>query len=131
MATFKIDGRQYGSEDVRRFVARVEVDAASGCWRWLGARGPFRHGTFTKCMDGDQAVQVSVRRFAWAANHGRIERGQVVRTNCGTEECVNPDHLVLVEDGMETAAAGVGLELLADRVVESAVIMSSLVGGVK
>ena len=60
-----------------------------------------------------------------------IERGQLVRTNCGTDECVNPDHLVLVEDGEEIAAGGAGPELLADRVVESAVIMSSLVGGAK
>ena len=130
MSTFTIDGRQYGSADVRRFVARVEVDAASGCWRWVGAAGGFRHGTFSK-YDGDQLVQVSARRFAWAANHGRISRGQVVRTTCGTEECVNPDHLVLVEDGEEIAVAGAGPELLADRVVESAVIMSSLVGGAK
>lgn len=130
MATFTIDGRQYESADVRRFVARVEVDATSGCWHWVGAAGGFRHGTFTK-YDGDQMVQVSARRFAWAANHGSITRGQFVRTTCGTEECVNPDHLVLVEDGVEAAKAGAGPELLADRVVESAVIMSSLVGNGK
>lgn len=127
MATFTIDGRQYGSADVRRFVARVEVDAASGCWRWVGAAGGFRHGTFTKC-DGDQAVQVSARRFAWAANHGRINRGQLVRTTCGTEGCVNPEHLVLVEDGEETAGHGDGPDLLADRVVEQAVIAASFTG---
>lgn len=131
MATFQIDGRQFDSTDVRRFVARVEVDAASGCWRWVGARGGYRHGTYTKYVDSDQMVQVSVRRFAWAANHGSIKRGQLVRTTCGTDGCVNPDHLVLVEDGEDATLGEDDRDLLVDRVVESVVIMSSLVGGAK
>lgn len=130
MATFKIDGRDYGSADVRRFVSRVEV-GTDGCWRWVGSLGPYRYGTYSKYLDG-QLVQVSVRRFAWAANHGSIQRGQVVRTTCGTDGCVNPDHLVMVEDGIEVAGAcGDDADMLADRVVEQAVIMSSMTGGVK
>lgn len=129
MATFRIDGRQYGSEDVRRFVAKVVV-GTDGCWRWVGSLGPYRYGTYSRYEAG-QLVQVSVRRFAWAANHGNIQRGQLVRTTCGVDGCVNPDHLVLVEDGVDSAAGAGDEDQLVARVEEQDVIVAGLVGGTK
>ena len=96
----------------------------------MGSLGPFRYGTYSKYADG-QLVQVSVRRFAWAANHGRIERGQLVRTTCGVDGCVCPDHLVLVEGGVDSAAGDGDDGELVNRVVEQAVIEAGITGGTR
>ena len=59
----------------------------AGCWEWVGTRrrgyGMLSHGNKT----------VSAHRIAYAAYHGPIPSGMVVRHTCDNPSCINPDHL--------------------------------------
>jgi hypothetical protein len=100
-----IDGKVFADEAAAHFAERIEV-SPSGCHIWRGPLGGFRAGTFT-ATTGGRAVQVSAKRFAWAAAHGGINRAQQVQTTCGQRLCVNPAHLACTNDDVRRVSATV------------------------
>ena len=73
-----------------RFLAKVCVDADSGCWLWQGCGR----------ADGYGAVRFGgkeyrTHRAAWILFRGKITHGMSVCHKCDTPACVNPDHLFL------------------------------------
>jgi hypothetical protein len=81
---------------VERFLAKVRVDAKTGCWNWVGAmrRGRVDHGRFRF----ERRTPFSHRlALAWARgleSDTELSEG-VVRHRCDNSCCVNPKHLVL------------------------------------
>ena len=62
----------------------------SGCWLWDGVLSTAGYGT--TCVNGKQT---STHRASYAAFFGEIPEGKLVRHQCDTKSCVNPQHLVL------------------------------------
>lgn len=120
--TFSIDGVELDQEDVRRFAAKVDVQP-NGCWLWVGAAGAYRTGTFSWVGANGKLIQGPVKRFAWAAAHGGIGRGQQVRNICGNPLCCNPKHLVLVGD---VAGAAGGADLVTKQVEDFNTVLDVL-----
>lgn len=122
---FSLDGREYDEAATRSFAAKVTV--ADGHWLWTGAAGPYRTGTLAIRDTSGAQRQVSVKRLAYAAAHGRLESGVRIVNTCAERLCCNPDHL---RPETQTAAqdAAQGSEL-AQSVNTHAEIMRALVEG--
>lgn len=110
--------------NIARFLAKVRVDADTGCWLWRGARqdmhrwrGNERNPRYAgaRCnwrghfkLDGRREY---AHRAAWLLFCGEIADGLVVRHRHGCSTlCVNPKHLRL----------GTPLDNAADRAADAA-----------
>ena len=74
-----------------RFMARVEKDASTGCWFWLGQLMPNGYGTF-----GIFRRNFYAHRVAYALWRGPIPSAHDVDHLCRVRRCVNPNHLEAV-----------------------------------
>lgn len=61
-----------------------------GCWIWLGALAKDAYGQIK--VDGKTWA---THRIAFAALHGEIPRGKVIRHQCDESRCCNPAHLLI------------------------------------
>lgn len=94
-----------------------EVDAATGCWNWVGPKGPRSYGMIWR---SGQAILA--HRAAWESRNGLIPPGMVIRHRCDNPKCVNADHLLIgtqqqnVDDREERnrGTAGRGQKITAD-----------------
>ena len=73
-----------------RFLARVEPVTESGCWIWVGWKGPRGYGGVYR-----NHRRLYAHRVAWELYHGEIPKGLCVLHQCDVPCCVNPDHLFL------------------------------------
>ena len=76
--------------DEERFNERIMIVAESGCHIWMGEINTLGYGYFKT----DKKRHLA-HRFSYQVEHGEIPRGLVVRHQCDTPSCVNPNHLVL------------------------------------
>lgn len=74
--------------DLAALLARHTVDDA-GCLRWTGAA---TNGSPVCAIKRHTSL---VRRVLWAAQHGPIPAGRVVRCTCETPLCVTLEHIEL------------------------------------
>ena len=73
---------------INRFEQYVKRGAPNECWLWTGAGGEYGHVKVNN-------RQVGAHVATYEAFHGPVPRGMVVRHNCDTPRCCNPNHLVL------------------------------------
>lgn len=73
------------------FFERIWVDADTGCWIWIGAKGPRGYGHF---FFGGKNWRAP--RFAYALEKGDVPSHLEIDHLCLTHGCVNPNHLELV-----------------------------------
>jgi hypothetical protein len=75
-----------------RIDEKTDRKTPASCWIWMGAldKGrPVLHvGRGKACR--------SVRAILWERLHGPVPKGRAVKTSCGENGCVNPDHMALV-----------------------------------
>ena len=69
------------------FRNRVQVDASTGCWNWVGAQ---RNGYGLTDHGG---VQYYVHRVYWVAYREEIDVDIEMDHLCRNRRCLNPDHL--------------------------------------
>jgi len=73
-----------------RLLAKVQPEPNTGCWLWLGAVDYCGGGTMWRDGKLRPAADISFEVY-----HRPIPRSCVVRPRCGTQLCINPDHLQL------------------------------------
>lgn len=71
-----------------RFLAKMSVDEASGCWVWTAARTSKGYGQF---RIGPRPVRA--HRYAYTLLVGPIPDGLQLDHLCRNRLCVNPGHL--------------------------------------
>jgi len=74
-----------------RLIAKVKVDAASGCWNWAGSlsRG------YGQLSSRRGHAPYKAHRLSYELFVGAIGDGLVVRHDCDNPRCCNPMHLRL------------------------------------
>lgn len=73
---------------LRRLLLYVSIDAASGCWLWVGATRGTGYGAF-----GIGRRQFQAHRVAYELLVGPIPQGLQIDHLCRVRRCVNPAHL--------------------------------------
>lgn len=71
-----------------RFLAKVDKTGENGCWIWTAYKNPDGYGEFH--IDGKTC---KTHRIAYELWKGEIPDGLLVRHQCNTPACVNPEHL--------------------------------------
>lgn len=74
-----------------RILARVKVDADTGCWVWQGYLNPGGYGTL--CVDGRKQL---THRALYEAVVAPIPDGMPLDHICWNTACCRPDHLRVV-----------------------------------
>lgn len=76
--------------DRARFMAKVEIDENSGCWRWTGYLDRNGYGSIRV---GGRSLRA--HRFAWLLFRASDASELLVLHTCDVPACVNPSHLFL------------------------------------
>ena len=76
---------------LERFSAKYEVDATTGCWKWVGSSNGRGYGEM-RDKDGKRYAH----RISYTLFKGDIPEGFVIDHLCRTPCCVNPAHLEAV-----------------------------------
>jgi hypothetical protein len=77
----------YFAVPIVRFAKKIEVDALSGCWHWVGALNSGGYGSF----DG-----TSSHRFIYEYLYDGIPKDLHIDHLCRNKRCCNPVHLEAV-----------------------------------
>lgn len=91
------------STDEQRFMAKVAKDAEAGCWHWTAYKNPRGYGQFGTGSRTDGTASVGpAHRWAYVHWVGPIAAGLTIDHLCRSRDCVNPDHLEPVTQGVNT-----------------------------
>lgn len=96
-----------------RFFALTSAEPNTGCLLWTGAAWPTGYGKFSI-----RGRLCRAHRVSWEIAHGPIPDGLLVRHDCDTPSCVNPDHLRLgtdAENSRDKVSRGRNRNPIADR----------------
>lgn len=74
-----------------RFMAKVSIDKATGCWNWIASKSTGGYGRYSF-----EGRQWNAHRYSYTVVHGKVPRKLDVDHLCRNRSCVNPDHLEAV-----------------------------------
>lgn len=94
---------QVRGDDQARFWGKV--DRSEGCWEWTGSKTSNGYGRFR--LDGRLHL---AHRASWKWTNGPIPDGMQIDHTCWSRSCVNPSHLRLANNAMnsQNRAGGYG-----------------------
>lgn len=92
-----------------RFMRRVRVDDATGCWIWTGKPNEHGYGRFTYGPNG--RIKRYAHRVAIAIFREDVPAELEANHRCRVRSCVNPDHLRLDTAAANRAAVGLSPEI--------------------
>lgn len=75
-------------DERRRLWERIEVDAATGCWTWVGTLNSNGYGRVQF-----RGRVMAAHRAMWIRERGEIPPGLDLDHLCRNRRCTNPDHL--------------------------------------
>lgn len=78
---------------LERIMAKVEKDAASGCWNWKGKKRRDGYGVIWSGGKASEGREVRVHRAVYELLAAPIPTGLVLDHLCRNPACCNPDHL--------------------------------------
>ena len=81
---------------IERFYKYLMPEPNSGCWLWIGAVQPRRHGGYGVFQSFGGRKTNSAHLFAYRLLRGEIRVGLELDHLCRNTQCVNPDHLEAV-----------------------------------
>lgn len=91
-----------------------KVDASASCWVWTAAKAGKGYGKYTTKIDGRQTYPYA-HRYAWESLVGPIPDGMTLDHLCKNRLCVNPDHLEVVTQGVNSLRGNSGPALNARK----------------
>lgn len=83
---------------------KVEAESERGCWTWTGGAHRGGHsaqgGLYGRIRRGGHGpgTRWYVHRWVWFLFHGEIPGGYEVHHDCGNSLCLNPAHLLCLEE---------------------------------
>ena len=75
---------------------------ATGCFEWLGSRGPF--GNLFGIYKNGQSRMIQTNRVLYMATTGQNVDGLAIYMQCGNKYCCNPDHFDVRESKRKPGA---------------------------
>ena len=78
-----------------RILARRVIDEKTGCWLCKGASNGGSGHVQVRVKKNGKWKKDYAHRVSYEHHHGPIPAGMVVRHNCDTPPCFNPEHLCL------------------------------------
>ncbi|MGH2798334.1 MAG: HNH endonuclease signature motif containing protein [Thermoleophilaceae bacterium] len=76
----------------QRFLDKIAVDPATGCWLWQARLDASGYGRFNR----GPGLSPLAHRYAYEQYVGPIPTGRQLDHLCRTRRCVNPQHLEVV-----------------------------------
>jgi len=85
------------AREIRKLISADDIlewcePSRGGCWKWLGS---LHNDGYAAWNVGGK--QVKVHRASYLLNVGPVPKQRFVVHTCGNRDCVNPDHLKLVD----------------------------------
>lgn len=84
--------------DIKQFKPNFVDVQENGCWKWLGYCNEKGYGTVKHKGKMEKA-----HRLSFILSNGEITEGKQVHHKCAFTSCVNPNHLELVTNAVNTA----------------------------
>lgn len=85
---------QKKQDTIERFISKVQVDSSTDCWNWISKKNKDGFGTFVFNGRQTSAIRTSYKLFKTED----IPNNVIIKSFCGNERCVNPDHLCRLDD---------------------------------
>jgi len=86
--------------NMTRYRSKIEIDCASDCVLWTGAKHAQGYGMVVAIRDTDKKrIMTTTHRVAMRQKLGRaLDANEGVTHTCGRPACVNPNHLAFKHD---------------------------------
>ena len=80
-----------------RIAEHVELDTKTGCWRWVGPTHSSGY-PMLKVAGQKELIRPILYRMAFGEPRSKLTARPQVRMECGRQDCVCPEHMVVIDD---------------------------------